>query len=308
MLVAVQAAQAFAHIGPADAGACRSRAGRQRRAVVVDGDVQHPAGRADRQPDRAALRAPRQSVLEAILHQRLQQQDGNAGRQQRSRCFHAVLQTLPEAHLLDGEVFVEEGQFLAQRNQIAVRLVQHAPQQFAEAGDGVDGIVVALLAHQAGDGVEGIEQEVRLDLPAQAVQLRLDALRLLQQQPLARMQTVADGEYGRVEHHVGDHAADEVLIPQHRPWRRGGHHPWIQQIFHARGPGGGDHADRQAGGEMAAPHAPSGAVTHGERHPSPQHGRRRQRPRQPIEKAEEEQRAPGVMHAGGAHQEDVLRG
>jgi hypothetical protein len=59
---------------------------------------------------------------------------------------------------------------------MSVRILHHVAQTVAEPGNHGHSVVVSLLAHQSSDRIECVEQEVRLDLSAKCVELRLGEL------------------------------------------------------------------------------------------------------------------------------------
>ena len=82
-------------------------------------------------------------------------------------------QAVAETHLLDVEVLLQHLELLLQRHLLDVRRVQRHAQQVAEpVHHPVGGVDVG--PHQAGDGVQGVEEEVRMQLSLQRLQLRLD--------------------------------------------------------------------------------------------------------------------------------------
>lgn len=118
-------AQAFAHIGQADAVAGMRRL----LAIVVHLDQQARAlaHDADVEPSRHGQRC--NAVADRILDQRLQHQVGHDGVQQVGAGLHRQAQALAEPGLLDLEVGIEQGQFLGQRMLVAAVVRQGGAQE-----------------------------------------------------------------------------------------------------------------------------------------------------------------------------------
>jgi len=133
----------------------------------------------------AALDAARYGVLDAVLDQRLQDQ----ARHERGAGLgvgqHLHTQPLAEAQLLDGQVARQGVELVAEghaQHRVGVeRVAQEARQPRHHA---VGGGVLA-IEDQRGDGVERVEQEVRVQLVAQHLQLRLVGHRRRLQRGLA---------------------------------------------------------------------------------------------------------------------------
>ena len=90
---------------------------------------------------------------------------------------NATVETVAEARLLDLEVLGQEVELLLERHFLHADASQREAQQVAEPRQHrVGGVDVAV--HQRRDGVQRVEQEMRLQLPLQRLQLRLDQPRL----------------------------------------------------------------------------------------------------------------------------------
>ena len=134
------------------------------RAVVVDAQETGPSRRAPATRTAPPRDARGDTVLDGVLHQRLQQQVGHLHRQQIRRNVDADLQTVPKTNLLDVDIALQILDLLGKGHLRAVRVLGGAPQELAESDDHAHRRVVALIAHQAGDGIERVEHEVRLHL------------------------------------------------------------------------------------------------------------------------------------------------
>ena len=75
-----------------------------------------------------------------------------------------------EPGLLDLQVGGEELQLLAERDDLVARLLQRESQQMSQPRDQAVG-VVGVIVRQLGDGVKSIEQEMRLQLHLEHLQL-----------------------------------------------------------------------------------------------------------------------------------------
>ena len=88
-------------------------------------------------------------------------------------------QPIAEASLLDRQVRLQNFDLLLDAHFLRVRTEAHSQQVAQSIDHDVGGVDVA--SHQAGDRVQGVEQEMRLQLTLQRLQLRLGQPRL---QPL----------------------------------------------------------------------------------------------------------------------------
>ena len=138
-------------------------------------------GEAAAQVDAAAIDFRRQSVLDRVLHQRLQQHAGDHDVERRSFEFlhHAQL-VATEADDFNVEIVVDEFHFFTQRHK-SIAAVEQAAQNVGQLDDQFTGRI-GIEAHQRGDRIQRIKEEVRIDLVLQ----RLHAG--VQQQPLLLFQ------------------------------------------------------------------------------------------------------------------------
>src|SRR5262245_20737763 len=86
--------------------------------------------------------------------------------------LHAILKT----QLLKFKILLEEGNLLAERNQLDIALLQDRTQEIAEARNHAHGGLIFLFAHQHGNGMQRVEQEMRMELHLERLQLRLREL------------------------------------------------------------------------------------------------------------------------------------
>ena len=119
-------------------------------------------------------------------------------------------QPLAEARLLDVEIRAREGQLLIERRPFRVRAAQRVAEHFSKLLDRFVG-ARRIGVNQRRDRVQGVEQEVRIDLRAERLQLRL-----------ARLQTQLLGELFLLDtfslepdvlEHEAEHASER---PEHR--------------------------------------------------------------------------------------------
>ena len=87
------------------------------------------------------------------------------------------LQSILKPDLLDLEVHPEEIGLLPERNHLMTGVIQREPEQAAKAGDHLVG-GLGLGVHQLRDGVEGVEQEMRLQLHLEHLEMGLGQARL----------------------------------------------------------------------------------------------------------------------------------
>src|SRR5208283_2352229 len=131
--------------------------------VVLDFDVQAPIAVGGAQMDLAALQPGCQPVLEAVLHDRLQQHAGNEDLQGLGAdLLHDIEVVAAKARHFDVQIIVNEGKFLAERHKGFV-LAQQTPQNVAQLQDHAAG-AVRVNADQCGNCVERIEQKMWIDL------------------------------------------------------------------------------------------------------------------------------------------------
>ena len=156
-------------------------------------------------------------MFDGVLDHRLQNQAGNLREKKIIGNINAVLQTLGEARFLNVEILLRELEFLSERDLLPVGILHDAAQEIAQPGDHADGSIVPIFANQPGDCVERIEQEMRLDLAAKRIQLRLRQLLveacgfgLLKSQLLSRSQEVIGEENQTVKNDVRKQAIRRI--------------------------------------------------------------------------------------------------
>src|SRR5262245_5108286 len=119
------------------------------------------------------------SMADGVLDQWLQDQIWKARIEQRRPFvfyFQPDLQTVFEAHSLDVQIEPQKFQFLPEGRQLLAAVLQRQTQKVSEPRHHLIG-GVNILMKQSRDRIERIEQEVRLQLHLQRLQLSLGQLR-----------------------------------------------------------------------------------------------------------------------------------
>ena len=144
----------------------------QRAVVVADVDAQHAVLATAVDLDTVVADVLADAVPDRVLHDRLQHQAGHGRVQHVGRDMDARGQAVTEASPLDAQVQLQQFQFAAQRDFLAVVVLQERAQQFAQAQQHVFRRQ-RVLVQQGDDGVQRVEQEMRLQLRLQHLQARL---------------------------------------------------------------------------------------------------------------------------------------
>src|SRR6266700_507212 len=171
-------------------------------AVVFQNQAQHPACTPRSERDEAAAIIG-YAVLECVLDQRLEQEDGDSYVQDRGIDVEPDLELVPKAHPLDVQIVLEKRQLLAQRHLVSL-LIETAAQQRRQPEQHLLRLL-GVLVRQYRDGVQRIEQKVRPQLRPQRIQLAARQL------PLGVGIQPAETK-GREEHEQGpvvEHAHEE---------------------------------------------------------------------------------------------------
>src|SRR5690348_10892399 len=120
-------------------------------------------GSGGRNSDHPALRTAGDSVLERILDDGLQDQTRNLDLEQVGWNVRVHLQAVGKADFLDGEILVEQFEFLTKRDLLPAGILQYAAEKIAKTGDHIGRVVVSALADKRGNRIERIEQKMGLD-------------------------------------------------------------------------------------------------------------------------------------------------
>ena len=125
----------------------------------------------------AAIAARGDGVADAVLDERLQQQVGHERVQRVGVEVVAHGEPLAEAGLLDLQVLGQELEVVAERHLLRAAAVERHPEQVAQPHQhAVGGVHVPV--HERRDAVQGVEEEVRVELSLQRLQLRFGKPRL----------------------------------------------------------------------------------------------------------------------------------
>ncbi len=223
-------------------------------------------------------------MAERVLHQRLEEEI----RHPRVARFRVDVdrhaQPVAEAQAHDLHVALQEVELRLQRHFLRADVLEGHAQQVAQRGD--HRIRAAhVLVHQRRDGVQGVEEEVRLELHAQHVELRLREPRLelgCAERAVFRDAVVDDrvvhgderAEHDRVDDRPREHGIAEQRgeLLQRDARRNHGDHERAECRVHADERG--EHDDLHSPIAHAARVAP-----HGEAFGDHHHRRREQRPR-----------------------------
>ncbi|MNI31800.1 hypothetical protein D3C73_856920 [compost metagenome] len=281
--IAVQLAQAQPRIGQADTMATWRPGLLQRAVLVAHLDAQHVTVAAALDLDGVLAKVAADAMAQRVFHQRLQDQAWNRAIKQFWCDVDAAVQAVLETRALDAQVQLDQFQFLAQTDFLAIVVLQKGTQQLAQAQQHVFGTGLVFI-QQGDDCVQRIEQEMRLQLRLQCQQPRL---RQLGRHPacldlaahlfLLEMQRLLDREQGP----VGQQAHREMLgneIPQLLAKAAGLEPCGHQGTHHHRQPGHphtGQQLHTQTGQPSLGPQRI--AFAQGE------HQRRQRRPSEPLD-------------------------
>src|SRR6266699_1094268 len=172
-------------------------------AVVFQNQAQHPACAARSERDEAAAIIG-YAVLERVLDQRLEQEDGDSYVQDRGIDVEPDLELVPKAHPLDVQIVLEKRQLLAQRHLVSL-LIETAAQQRRQPEQHLLRLL-GVLVRQYRDGVQRIEQKVRPQLRPQRIQLAARELPL----GIGIQPAEAEGREENEQRPVVEHAHEEA--------------------------------------------------------------------------------------------------
>src|SRR4029453_4313365 len=147
------------------------------------------------------------------LDQRLQQQNWNAGLSQVVGHTSAHFQPVAEARPLNVEIARQQLELAVERDLLSGAELQSLPEQVAQARNHVVGLV-GVVMHHLGDGIQRVEEEVRLQLHVEQLQLRFGKT-CLEMLSLAAatvvLQPVCGGNDGRVDEELEGQRADQQI-------------------------------------------------------------------------------------------------
>src|SRR6185437_11916080 len=172
--IAVKHLQTFADVAESDAMAARGNLlGHHAATIVLDFQFDLSGEAAGAKSDGAAGELGGEAMADGVLDNRLQQHAGHEDVEGVgiNALFNAEF-FRSEAHDLDVEVVVHEGELFAQRLEALV-LAQHAAQNVGEFDDHDPG-GVRIETHERGHRIERIEQKVRIDLTGEGIEAGLN--------------------------------------------------------------------------------------------------------------------------------------
>jgi hypothetical protein len=161
LAIGVELLEALAGVGGADAlpGAVRAEAG----AIVADLKDELAVFAAGAEVDFAGLGVGFDAVADRVLDDGLEDEVRDFGVQGVFGNVHRDGEAVAETGLFDFEVALEEGDFVAERDDMFVGVVQGVAEEIAEFGDHAIGFF-DVDVHEGADAVEGVEEEVRIEL------------------------------------------------------------------------------------------------------------------------------------------------
>ena len=218
--VAVETLQPCAHVGEADAGGCDVD-GRKARAVVVDRERECAIVARGGDAHEAAMSPFGDAMFDGVFNHELQDQRGNLRDEEIAGNVDGELKAIDEADLLDVEILLSELHLFGERNLLARRIGEERRRKSLRPAIIMTAASLRCSRISAGDGVECVEEEVRLNLAAERVELRLgellvqaSGLGLLAGEASARVEYRVDGEDGAVEDDGGEDAVGGGLKPE----------------------------------------------------------------------------------------------
>jgi len=137
----------------------------------IDSNASFDHRSCDRDP--ASIWTTCDAMPDRILHDRLQEKPGDlclgGFRANGQRDF----KTRSEANLFDGKIFLGDGQFFPETNEMSFREAEGTSQQSSELCDHLCSPFGLFAYDERRDGVQGIEKEMRLQLVTEGLKLGL---------------------------------------------------------------------------------------------------------------------------------------
>ncbi len=243
----------------------RQRVLRQPHPVVADFHAQLVALAPGRDVDVPGPALLGHAVLDRVLDERLQDEVGHERVERLGLHVEAHDQAIGEARLLDLEVLRQEVELRLERDFLLADVLERQPQQVAQPHErAIGGLDVAV--HQRRDGVQRVEEEVRVELLLERLELGLDEPRLelrRAERPVLRFAVVEDGVAQADDRPVGHHFPVEVEEGRLLGFRPPGERPALrarEPPLHARSSSGCASARRappRAGGRAPRARAPA---------------------------------------------------
>ncbi len=143
--------------------------------------------------------------------------DGTRADSARSSTSNSSRSRSPKAQLLDAEVEVERVEFLAQRDLLHRVLVERVAQELRQPGNReICGAILA-VQHECRDRIQRIEEEMRVELVAQHLELRflgkgglLERRLALELQSLVELHAVVKARPAQEQRHRGQRADEDL--------------------------------------------------------------------------------------------------
>src|SRR6185503_14428326 len=218
VVAAVHLLETAAHVRETDAF-CepRIRVELTAHAVVLDRDREAVVVGAARERERAGAHLVAEAVDDGVLDERLEQHRGHRGRTHTLVAALVDGETVAEAHLHDRDVLPHQLELLVERDPMPIGALERLAEKAAEPPERLFGALVVALLDEHGHGVHRVEQEVRVDLHAQRLQLQLgEALTELARVELLLahdLEEVADVQRRR-ERGVHDHVEQQHVVAE----------------------------------------------------------------------------------------------
>ena len=171
--------------------------------------------------NRSSLGALRDAVFDCIFDHGLQNQAWDLGQFKFVRNIDVDLKAVSKSHLLYIQILLCKCHLFLQRHLLASGVIQHPAQEITQFCDHADGGVIPSLTHEAGNGVERIEQEMRLNLLSQGVQLSLNELliesrgfSLPKGKARSGVHDIVQQKNATIQNHIGEQPVAELVEPE----------------------------------------------------------------------------------------------
>jgi integrase len=152
--------------------------GRQARAIIANREVQLPAIDRGRELQAARPGSSRETVPEGVLNDWLQKKRRHRAPFRVGRDGVRHVESITEARSLQFDIALHERGLLRQRGRMLAPPVDGFAQKLAQLEQHRQGTIARPGPNQRRDRVQRVEQEVRLDLQAQRVELCANEVRL----------------------------------------------------------------------------------------------------------------------------------
>src|ERR1700680_3323620 len=113
----------------------------------------------------------RDSVTNGILYDWLKKKARNYPVQRTRIEIDVDLEAVGKAHPFDGQIALDDLQFLGQRNLAGRVSLQACPEDVVEVGQNVEGILCTIQLHQSCYRVQGVKEKVGFKLHLEGTQM-----------------------------------------------------------------------------------------------------------------------------------------